>query len=388
VYQTSTGPYRPRNYDRVYHGPVRLREALASSFNVPAVELAERLGTQSVLHTMRLAGFASLDRGAEYYGLGLALGSGDVTLLEIANAYRALANGGAWEPVTWIESDTERGTGDAERRVVSPGAAALVLDILADPAARLAGFGAGSALELPFPAAAKTGTSRHYTDNWAVVVTGRFTVAVWVGNFTGRPMRGVSGVTGAAPLAHRIAIAVAGRLAPGTLPDPHEMGATLVPVCRLSGLNAGPFCPVASEWFLPATSAGPRCTWHEHDGVELPVEYAEWAAAARGPGGIRTELAAAATLGGAVAPRVSLAPTGLHIVSPRDGDTYAVPPGTDPRYATIALQAAGGAQGERLRWLIDGRPVAAGRWALVPGRHLARVESASGAFATAGFEVR
>lgn len=394
VYQTATGPYRPRNYDRVYHGPVRARDALASSFNVPAVELTERLGTQSLLHTLRLAGFASLDRGADYYGLGLALGNGDVTLLEIANAYRALANGGIWGPVAWL-GDGGRGTlqdsltvaGDEQRRVVSAGAAAIVLDILADPAARLAGFGPGSALELPFPAAAKTGTSRHYTDNWAVVTTGRFTVAAWVGNFTGRPMRGVSGVTGAAPLAHRIALAAAARYAPGALPAPAAAGATLASVCRISGLAPGTWCPVANEW-LPADAA-PRdtCTWHGPAGVDLPVEYAEWAAAAAGPGGIRTELAAAVTLGTGAPPRVAAAPGGLHIVSPRDGDTYRVPPGTDPRYATIALRAAGAGAGEAERWRVDGRPVRGGRWTLEPGRHVVTVETRSRGPVSATIEV-
>ncbi len=101
VYQTSTGPYRPRNYDRRFHGPVRAREALASSYNLPAVNLADHLGAASFLHLLREAGFASLGRSAEYYGLGLALGNGDVTLLELANGYRALGAGGVWRPWRW-----------------------------------------------------------------------------------------------------------------------------------------------------------------------------------------------------------------------------------------------------------------------------------------------
>src|SRR5204863_120235 len=95
AYATSTGPYQPRNYDRRFRGPVRAREALASSYNVPAVELADRLGAPSLLHTLHLAGFGSLRRDAEHYGLGLALGNGDVSLIELANGYRALASGGA-----------------------------------------------------------------------------------------------------------------------------------------------------------------------------------------------------------------------------------------------------------------------------------------------------
>jgi penicillin-binding protein 1C len=276
--------------------------------------------------------------------------------------------------------------GDGERRVVSAGAAAIVLDILADPAARLGGFGAGSALELPFPAAAKTGTSRHYTDNWAVVTTGRFTVAAWVGNFTGRPMRGVSGVTGAAPLAHRVALAASARYAPGDLPTPAAMGAALAPVCRLSGLTAGPRCPPATEWFLPGTAPREPCAWHGSGGVDLPLEYAEWAASAGGAAGPRTELAAAVTLAGGAPPRVA-AVAGLRIVSPRDGDVYRVPPGTDPRYATIALRAAGTRPGDRVRWLVDGRPVREERWALVPGRHVVTAVPPSGPPVTATFEV-
>ncbi len=105
VYQTGTGPYRPRNYDRRFHGPVRAREALGSSYNVPAVELASRLSVGSLLHVLRGAGFGSLGRSADHYGLGLALGNGDVTLLELANGYRGLVNLGVWRPYTWRARD-------------------------------------------------------------------------------------------------------------------------------------------------------------------------------------------------------------------------------------------------------------------------------------------
>ena len=100
-YATAIGAYRPRDYDRRFRGPVRAREALASSYNVPAVELASRFGASSLLQTLHLAGFTSLTRDADYYGIGLALGNGDVSLLELANAYRALANGGEWRPWSW-----------------------------------------------------------------------------------------------------------------------------------------------------------------------------------------------------------------------------------------------------------------------------------------------
>ncbi len=229
TYQTPSGPYHPRNYDRQYHGPVRAREALASSYNVPAVGLADRIGYATLLHGLQRAGFASLDRSPEHYGLGLALGNGDVTLLELANGYRALANQGEWTPARWQASLDGSGAPDGRRtRVVSARAAALVLDVLADPEARVPGFGLSTPFDWPFRVAVKTGTSRHFTDNWAVAVTGGFTVAVWVGNFSGRPMEGVSGVTGAGPLLHRAVLVTASAL-PG----------------RQSGYRAGPGARVA-----------------------------------------------------------------------------------------------------------------------------------------------
>jgi penicillin-binding protein 1C len=362
VYQTSTGPYAPRNYDRRFHGPVRAREALGSSFNLPAVELASRLGTAELLATLARAGFASLDRDAEHYGLGLALGNGDVTLLELANGYRALANGGVWSPVRWLADD---GPGIESRRVMSAGAAALVMDILADPVARIPGFGPVTPLEFPFRAAAKTGTSRHFTDNWAVAVTGGFTVAVWVGNFDGRPMEGVSGVTGAGPLLHRATLLAAGRHPPGTLRSPEQVGARPVTICRLSGLRAGPRCPPSTEWLLPESGELHQCDWHQGGGVRLPARYADWAATVR--------IAGAA---GEHGPRRAAADTAsgrFRITSPAAGDVYRFVPGVDRRYASVGLRATGGPG--PVRWWVDDAPVRGGRLLLLPGKHRVRARS-------------
>jgi penicillin-binding protein 1C len=361
VYQTGTGPYRPRNYDRRYHGPVRAREALASSYNIPAVELASRLGVGTLLHTLRLAGFASLGRSAEHYGLGLALGNGDVTLLELANGYRALANGGVWRPVSWRAGDPDRAV-EPGQRIVSERSAALVLDIMGDPAARIPGFGVETPLDFPFPAAVKTGTSRHFTDNWAVATTARFTVAVWVGNFNGRPMDGVSGVTGAGPLLHRAVLATATRYAPGALPTPAAAGAVPLRICRLSGMRAGPDCPGETEWFAPDSEPARVCDWHRHGAIAMPAEYAGWAA----------EAAADELESPRPAAPVSRADDRFQIVSPLDGDHYRVPPGADPRYATVALRTAGpGTPGAR--WYVDGRPYRQDRWPLRRGTH--RIEA-------------
>jgi penicillin-binding protein 1C len=357
VYQTATGVYAPRNYDRRFRGPSRIREALGSSYNIPAVELANRLGTGSFHATLLRAGFASLSRSPEYYGLGLALGNGDVTLLELANGYRALANDGIWTPVRWRPS--ARGEGGAPgRRVISAGAAALVLDILADPVARVPGFGFDTPLDLPFPAAAKTGTSRHFTDNWAVAVTGGFTVAVWVGDFSGRAMEGVSGVTGAAPLLHRAALLAARRYSPGTLRQPRETGAVPVRICRLSGLLASERCPAGVEWVPAGRAPDAVCDWHRPDGVHLPAEYAEW----EGPMDAAPRPTSVARGAGET--------SALRILSPRDGDRYRIPPGVPSRYATLPLRTNAAT---RVRWYVDGSEVYGARWALAPGSH--RVEA-------------
>ena len=384
VFQTASGPYAPRNYDRRFHGPVRAREALASSYNVTAVELADRLGAAALLATLHQAGFASLSSSADHYGLGLALGNGEVSLIELANGYRALASGGEWRPWRARAGPEALPPG---RRVASARSAALVLDILADPVARIPGFGVGSALELPFPMAAKTGTSRHFTDNWAVGVTGRFTVAVWVGSFDGTAMDGVSGVSGAGPLLHRVALATARRYAPGALPSPAAAGLEPARVCRLSGLRATDDCPSLDEWFLPGTVPDQIDDWQRGGGLQLPAEYAEWLAgtgmrAGRG-GRVMTRSASESRVGDAVphvgdpepyrhtpSPDDRRARTAepLRIVSPRDGDRYRVPPGVDQPYATVALRAAG-AGADAVHWTVDGATVDGARWALTPGPH-------------------
>jgi penicillin-binding protein 1C len=393
TYPTATGPYQPRNYDRRFRGPVRAREALASSYNVPAVELAAALGAGTLLHTLRLAGFESLARDAEHYGLGLALGNGDVTLIELANGYRALANGGEWRPWVWRPMGGLSG-GVEPRRVISPVASAIVLDILRDPAARIPGFGVSTPFDFPFPVAVKTGTSRHFTDNWAVGTTRRFTVAVWAGNFSGRAMEGVSGVTGAGPLLHRAVMAVARRMDPGVLTTPAQAGAVSAPVCRLSGLRATAECARLVEWFAPGTVPERDDDWERGGVVALPDEYAEWARQGLRPAADGVTLAAAYAAGragarspgeGPGAPARDSSGSGgegrreaqFHIVSPMDGDRYTIPTGIESRYATSALRA-GGAGGDRVQWSIDGKPYDRERWALEPGTHEITATSARG----------
>jgi len=377
TYQTGAGPYHPRNYDRHYHGPVRAREALASSYNVPAVELADRIGYSTLLHGLHQAGFLSLQRPPEYYGLGLALGNGDVTLLELANGYRALVNGGVWTPTRWWLG--EHAAEGAGTRVVSGRAAALTLDILADADARIPGFGLRTPFDWPFRVAAKTGTSRHFTDNWAVAVTEGFTVAVWAGNFSGRPMEGVSGITGAGPLLHRAVLVTAARYAPGVLPEAIEAGLVPATICRVSGMLASPECPSVTEYFVPGSLPERTCDWHREGMVRLPTEFAEWRATegARPLGGWAAQRAGASAIPEAspISRRAVGPPSRLAITSPQHGDHYRIPPGVDPRYASIALRATGRGSTVAVRWYVDGRRVTSPRWVLREGHHEFRAEA-------------
>ncbi|RMF89968.1 MAG: penicillin-binding protein 1C, partial [Nitrospinota bacterium] len=189
------GVYRPGNYDNRFRGLVTVRTSLASSLNVPAVRTARLVGIAPFLETLRNLGFQEL-RDADFYGPALALGSVDVSLWELVNAYRTLANGGMWSPLR-LTSSPQKGR---ERRVFSPAVAFLISDILADRESRSETFGLESPLATRFWSAVKTGTSKDMRDNWCIGYSQHYTVGVWVGNFSGAPMWNVSGMTGAAPV--------------------------------------------------------------------------------------------------------------------------------------------------------------------------------------------
>ncbi|MES2260493.1 MAG: penicillin-binding protein 1C [Pseudomonadota bacterium] len=192
---TASGLYIPQNYDRAFKGYVSARTSLASSLNVPAVRTLLMTGLDRFYERLHGLGFDSLDESADYYGYSLALGSADISLLELANAYRTLANGGMQGTVTLLPRAPE-----VKRRVLDARAAFIVGDILSDRAARSLSFGLKNELATTFWAAVKTGTSKDMRDNWCAGYSERYTVAVWVGNFDGGSMWDVSGVTGAAPV--------------------------------------------------------------------------------------------------------------------------------------------------------------------------------------------
>ncbi|MBV9027256.1 MAG: penicillin-binding protein 1C, partial [Candidatus Eremiobacteraeota bacterium] len=319
--------YQPADYSGSFSGPVRVRYALANSLNAPAVQVLSRVGVDALLARLHDLNFTHLDRRAAYYGLGLTLGSGEVSLWELVQAYATLARSGSFIRLHLRQDDAAQ-----PRPIGDPGDWGLIADMLADRHARVKSFGAGSVLEMPFPAAVKTGTSSDFRDTWTIGFTRDYTVGVWVGNFDGSPMRGVSGVTGAGPLWNRIMLHLYDR---NDDPPPFAppRGFVRASICATTGHAPSATqrdCPaVVQEWVLPRDLAAVR-------------------RAARGSGELYDSW-------------LALHPKGampLRIVFPHDGDVFVrndAAGGLARREQQLALRAVGSGRG--VRWNVDGVPL-------------------------------
>ncbi len=240
---TERGMYVPQNYDRDFRGMVSARTALASSLNVPAVRTLGLVGIDRFHDALLRLGLTTLTQTDDYYGASLALGGADVNLFALTNAYRALANGGLWSPAHWRSITDNK----SSKRVFGRAASFIVADILSDRGARATSFGLENSLATRVWSAAKTGTSKDMRDNWCVGFTGRYTIGVWVGNFSGAPMHDVSGVSGAAPiwrdLVHYLHRTTA------SLPPRSPRGVTRQEVAFEPAIEAS-----REEWFIDGTA--------------------------------------------------------------------------------------------------------------------------------------
>jgi penicillin-binding protein 1C len=336
---TAAGLYLPQNYDHRFKGPVSLRTALGSSLNVPAVRTLVTVTPERFAQRLNGLGL-KLARHGDHYGYSLALGSPEVTLAALANAYRSLANGGVSSPLRTRQDDPPA----TPQRVMDAGAGFIVADILADREARVPTFGLDNALSPRYWAAVKTGTSKDMRDNWCVGFSRRYTVGVWVGNASGEPMRDVSGVTGAAPV-WRAVMDELERRASAAAPAFAPPGVVLRPV-RFDGVLE----PPRDEWFLAGT---------------------EQAVVTR------------ATAAGRASTRIS---------SPVDRSIIALDPDIPPPAQRLPLVAVAGTpaswswqlDGERLGSVRDGL-----RWTLRLGLHRLELVDAQGrVMERASFEVR
>ena len=356
-FQTPTGGYIPRNYDRKFHGHVRIRKALACSYNVPAVAVIEHIGLERLYLFLHSAGFTSLSRGPEFYGVGLTLGNGEVTLLELTRAYSSLSRGGIFVGEKTISSILDphqtplplSPTPD-ERVLLSPQAAYILTHILSDNDARVPAFGYHSPLHLPFPCAAKTGTSKDYRDNWTVGYTSRYTVGVWVGNFDASPMHNVSGITGCGPLFRDIMLLLHKDSPPHSFPQPDDL--TSAAICPVSGRLAQKNCPgVMEEIFIRGTEPVDFC--RTHTSADQSIITAE--TNDRSP--------------------VPVAPPSIRF--PVQGDIFKLDPVLRKEFQALVFRARipGILQGYPVEWWLNGRKVAESLssdsppWRLEPGSY-------------------
>ena len=350
---TQNGLYLPQNYDHDFKGWVSARTALGASLNVPAVRVGAMLGPDALVERLNALGLA-LPQPGGFYGNSLALGSADVTLLALTNAYRAFANGGLYAPVTLrvTPDSTLRSSTPKPVRVADAAAVFLATDILADNNARVRTFGLDSLLATRGFAAVKTGTSKDMRDNWCVGFTDRFTVGVWVGNASGAAMHGVSGVSGAAPVWQ----ALVGRLHAGRPSQaPRVPGGVVGMQVVFDGQREQAREPTRDEFFIA--------------GTEQAVQRASAQVSGKGPrtGPLRD-------------------PWRFGIASPRDGSIFAIDPDMPPAAQRITFE------GERGMWVLDGKRLGTATnfaWAPWPGRHeLSLVGRDGEAIETVRFEVR
>ena len=368
---TPSGLYIPQNYDHDFKGPVSVRTALGSSLNVPAVRAAVMVSPDRFARRLVALGLP-IRKPGDFYGYSIALGSPEVTLLSLANAYRALANGG----VTSAPRIQPADGAPAATRVMDAAGSFIVADILSDNGARVPTFGLDNALATRYWSAVKTGTSKDMRDNWCIGFSARYTVGVWVGNASGAPMHAVSGVTGAAPVWRTVmdalqrgdlAAAQVGRRAPA-----RDAGAGgLLQVAYAPGTSPSTLLPGA-----PTPPTGVVAQPISFDG-QLEAPRTEWFLAG-------TELAR-------ITPASAAGAAARLIASPDDRSVIALDPDIPPaaqrlRFEAVSPLPPGAA------WRLDGKRLGAARplpWSPWPGRHVLELVDAQGsAIDVVRFEVR
>ena len=371
-------PYKPVNYDGREHGYVSVREALASSLNVPAVLTLQNVGIEKVIALANKLGVRSLGEPRNY-DLSLALGGGEMNLLELSGAYAALANDGNYTGVSSI-LDIRDVDGNllyapektSARQIIDPRVAWLISDILSDDRARTSGFGINSVLKIDRTAAVKTGTTTNFHDNWTIGYTPDLLVGVWVGNSDQEAMHNVSGLTGAAPIWHEtIRSILQGR------PDKkftQPAGLLQTEVCDLSGLLPTETCPhTKTEWFIEGTQPTAFDTFYQRSAtgeivLALPVEAQSWARSQGLPlldsaNGISTNA------------------DSLTLTSPLNNTTYRITPTLDLSAQQLALSAQTVPDLTQITFFVDGIALATLSvppyqtwWTLTLGEHQFWVE--------------
>jgi penicillin-binding protein 1C len=386
-------PYTPKNYDGREHGPVSVRQALASSLNVPAVLALDKVGIESTTSLAQRLGITSLENPQDY-DLSLALGGGTISLLQLSTAYAAFANEGVFtgnyaileirdvdENLLYTQEQTP------PQQIFDPDVTWLISDILSDDRARSLGFGLNSTLKLDRTAAVKTGTTTNFHDNWTVGYTPDLLVGVWVGNSNYEAMQNITGLTGAAPIWHEIMRTVL--QGKQDKPFVRPEGLVQVEVCDLSGLLSTPACPHTKlEWFIDGTQPTEYDTFYKQVWIDtltgqlatdatpterrqlqtvldLPVTAQGWAQTQGLP--LLVDLSRTAD---------SSQESAINLISPLPNTTYRLDPNFENSAQQLLVEATAGQGITDIKLWVDGNLLATldsapyqAWWPLVVGEH-------------------
>lgn len=350
-----SGVYAPRNFNNRFNGPVRLRIALASSLNVPAVYILNMLGIDAYMERLTQLGFESLNGTREATGLSLALGSSEVTLFEMVRSFSVFAKDGL---VPTALSCTLHKENAPVTRVYAPDTARILCDMLSDKEARALGFGHAKVFDAPYPCIFKTGTSNQFQNIIALGSTTEFSAGVWMGNFDGETVIGKTGSSIPAEIVRELLDYLTAQYGAQRFPLPNLYEKRKI--CALSGYASGANCPSAVSEYVKKNAELQSCPWHQKKNGSLtvvyPAEYAHWA-----QGKNITESA----------------PTGgrLSITYPKDNAVFLFDASLVPASQMLSVYASGGSA-ERAELLLDGRSIGfsrgAYRWRipLERGQHL------------------
>jgi 1A family penicillin-binding protein len=402
-------PYSPENYDHDYHGPLALREALATSSNVAAVKVLNGIGIPALLKIAGRLGISTLGSDSGRYGLALTLGGGEVTLLELTGAYAAFANQGQRYPPRAILAitDAQGQPVPAEllapaqpEAALSPQVAYLISDMLSDRYARSRAYGPLSPLDVDRPAAVKTGTTSDWRDNWTIGYTPDRVVGVWVGNADGQPMEAISGVTGAGPVWHEVMLAAHRGLPAREFARP--AGIVELAICAEGGKLPSAVCPATRiERFIAGTQPTQPDDTHQLIRIDpvqqcrigpgssaegsvvrsyrrLPLEAEVWATAQGLPQPPKAICPAAfGAAPAAASDRLATAqPPTPTLIAPADGSIFALSPGVPLDRQQIGIQAQAGSDVSSLTIFLDDVALATFTqapyqtlWQLTPGSH-------------------
>lgn len=364
-------PYVPRNYDYLYHGLVRYREALANSYNISAVKVLEKVGVSRLLVFLESIGISTLKETPDHYGIALTLGDGEVKLLELTEAYGIFpCLGKTLHHRVFLDEEIKEG-----ERAITAETAWLIADILSDADARLPEFGGSDSLDFSFKVGAKTGTTRNSRDNWLIGFTGDYIVGVWVGNPDNTPMRGTSGISGAGPIFHDVMNTVMRAKKPTWPKKPDNI--IKQEVCRLSGKIPTDLCPhTIVEYFKTGTVPTEKDDIYQsikidkrnnkRAGESCPDEYTKEKVFAVFP----LELEKWARENGWNTPPREYSPlcpktenyteNHIQITRPSQGDSYKLEKTIPDENEKIILEAIADENVEKINWYIDDEKIGEG----------------------------